>query len=144
MAKKIGHPLVKQFPLEKADPGGDTYVTIRQAKQREQEEHDELYAETSRVWNDQQVGVMELKQRVSMGVVQRREVELTLVDSNILDADGKPLFTFKKNTHGVMSLDMTPTQFREAWGQLDPDDADEIHAKVREMNPQWGPLGKAS
>ena len=139
MPKKISAPLVEKYTLEVTDPSKETYVTIKQARQEQQEIHDNLFSETTRIWNDQSTGgEMRLMQRVSVGEVVRTEVFLTMTDCNIIGPDDQPWFKF-----GPKGLDMDSNAFRAAWGQLDPAIVDEIHEKVRLMNPQWGPQGKA-
>jgi len=141
MAKTIGQPLERTIPLEVWDDSKETFVSVRQARQHEQEKHDNLFAETTRVWNtgDERV---EIKQRVSQGEVMRTEAYLTLTDCNVAEDDGSPVFRFKRDSNGRSMLDMTPQQFEDAWGKLPHELADEIHDKVREVNPQWGPGGK--
>ena len=143
MAKHIGAPLEKTFPLTRWDEKGETTVTIRQARQHEQEKHDNLFAETTRVWDSGEERV-QIKQRVSSGEVIRTEAFLTMAGCNVPDEDGvTPLFQFKIDGNGRSRLDMSPHEFEVAWGKLPPELADEIHDKVREVNPQWGPQGKA-
>jgi len=138
MPKKVSLPITERYPLDKLDPSGETYVTVRQAHQDQQEKHDNLYAETTRIWNDQAGAKMQLMQRVSVGEVIRTEAFLTMVDCNILGPDDLPLFKFDAN-----GLAMDNAKFTTAWGTLDPSWVEEIHEKIRKMNPVWGPEGKA-
>lgn len=137
MPKPISTPLEKQFRLEAWDPEGDSYVTIRQARQWQHEKREDLFAETSRIWREGDLGEVEMKQRVSFSEVMRTEVELTLVDSNLVDENQKPVFKFRKMENGRQILDMTKAEFAYAWGLLEPALAREIHEKVFELNPQW-------
>jgi len=140
MALKIDLPTEKVLKLIKADPTGEAFVTIRQARQAQHEKRGELFAEASRVWtegNDQ----FELKQKVSMEEVRRTEVELTIADCNIEGPDGEPLFKFATNSNNTKRLAMNSLAFAKAWGLLPPEVANEIHEKVVEVNLQWGPDG---
>lgn len=137
MPKPISTPLEKQFRLDKWDPDGDSSITVRQARQWQHEKREELFAETSRVWREGDMGEVELKSRVSFSEVTRTEVFLTLVDSNLPDETGKPIFKFRKDGNGRQILDMTSTEFSYAWGQLEPELCAEIHDKVLEVCPMW-------
>jgi hypothetical protein len=146
MGKQISAPLTERFRLDKYDPDpGDTFVAIKQARQAEQETHDNLFSETTRIWNDRNApgGEMRLMQRVSVGEVIRTEAFLTLIDCNILGLDGQALFKFGQRPNGSTGVTMEPEAFKVAWGQLDAKVVEEIHEKIRKMNPQWGPEGKA-
>ena len=152
MPKPISTPLEKQFRLDKFDPDGDSFVTIRQARQWQHEKREDLFAETSRVWREGEhdLGAVEMKQRVSFSEVMRTEVCLTMVDSNLViqevvrDASGnvvsentKPAFQFAKGPDGRQFLSMTTAEFAYAWGMLEPELCLEIHRKVFEVNPMW-------
>lgn len=150
MPLKLAAPIIKDFPLDKADAlfgndGEPTMVTIRQAKQGAQERRTEVFSEISRVMkmlpqddNDE----VTLKSQWSYEKLKRMEVYLTLVDCNVLGYDGKPLFRFKKDGDGNPILDMTVHEFSKAWNELYPEVAEEIHEKVLEVNLSWvGPLG---
>jgi hypothetical protein len=119
-------------------------VVIRQARQSEQEAHDNLFAETTRIWNDNSTGgEMRIMQRVSVGEVQRTEAFLTLVESNLVHENSQPVFRFGPLATGRSGLIMDSNAFAAAWGALPHEVAAEIHEKVRLVNPQWGPEGKA-
>jgi hypothetical protein len=137
MPKPINAPLEKVFPLKKWDESGETTVTVRACRQREQEAHDNLFAETTRIW-DTGSETVQIKQKISTGEVVRTEVFLTIVDSNIIDESGTPVFRFSTDSLGRSKLAMTAGEFETAWGRLPTELADEIHEKVREMNAQWG------
>lgn len=147
MPIKLIAPLEKTFTLDRSDEllgndGTPTTVTIRQARQAQHEVRSAVYSEVTRVLaRTEDDGKMMLRQSWTMEELARTEVYLSMVDCNILGEDGKPLFNFsKKGDHQY--LDMTTHAFREAWGQLQPQVAAEIHEKVMEVNLTWaGPLG---
>jgi len=141
MAYRISAPLEKDFQLLQTDPAGETTVTIRQATRAAQDRRTDLTAEATRIWNDAEVGKIEVKQRISMADLQRLEVYMTLCGCNIEDADGGALFKFKNDGNGRPHL-ASENQFARAWGQLPDEVASEIHAKVLEVNPQWKPGGE--
>jgi len=141
MAKAITRPIERVLKLEKWAPTAETYVTIRQATQDARAKLYEVYDGATQVVGDDG-RVQEWKLSFRREKAKEVATRLTLVDCNIPDPDGHPLFRFKVATTGRPILDMTPPQFAEAWGQLPPELADEIYQKVLEVNPQWGPEGE--
>jgi len=141
MAYRLTAPLEKTFELLQTDPAGETSVTIRQATRAAQDARMDLTAEASRIWNDAEVGRVEVKQRISLADLQRMEVLMTLCACNIEDEDGQPLFKFKRDSTGRSHL-ASEKQFEHAWGSLPDEVAREIHSKVVEVNPQWGTEGE--
>lgn len=150
MPLKLAHIPEKMFPLDEelvkldypAEDVKDTYVTIKQATRRETEALAELTAEQVRSWNAAGTEIREIF-RFSIPEHQRIEAMLTMVDCNILDPNGEPLFRFKKQKNGELVLSMNSDEFKSVWGKLDDRVANLIHNKVRKMNPQWGPQGEA-
>lgn len=139
MPKAISTPLEKTFKLDQFDPTGETFVIVRQATQAQHERRAELFDEITRIYNDAVAGETQIKQRISVEELKRIEVMLTLAECNILDEDGAtPLFTFVQE-RGRPRLAMTENRFKEAWGKLPTEVAEEIHKKIREVNPTWGP-----
>jgi hypothetical protein len=140
MAFKLSAPIEKRIELNlptDVDPDQDTYVVVAQATQREVERRAELFAVASRIFRDGAKEV-EVKQRWSAYEQHRLEVYLCLADTNILDADGKPMFTFRKEG-GRSRLAMSEEQFKVAWGKLPSVVADAIVEAVLEVNPDWNP-----
>jgi hypothetical protein len=151
MAKPISRPTEKKYLLDKYDPTGEEYVTIRQATQQAHEQMSDLYSEVSRVLRP--VGEtdrpVEIRTRVSQAEVMRRAAWLTIVDCSLtIDAEdpAQPpvlLFKFRKSANGTQFLDMNEQQFlSRAWGLLPPELAEEIYAKVLDLNPMWGASGE--
>jgi len=129
-------PLVKEFHLEKTDEnhkneGDPTIVKIRQVKMGDKKLRDDLYAKFERRFDG---NIVTVSQVVSLDDVQRKEVFLTLADTNITTGDGKTsLFQFEGDRL------KNERDFNMAWARLDQDVAKEIHDKVIEMNPMWNP-----
>ena len=148
MPIKLVHPIESVFVLEISDKhfeneGDPTKITVRQATQGGQEKRSFIYSEVTNIinQNSQFAAEMQLRQRWSLEELKRMECFLTLVQCNISDRDGTDLFRFKLNGDRQV-LDMNENQFKTAWNKLDPIIAAEIHAKVLEVNPDWGgPLG---
>jgi hypothetical protein len=149
MAFKLEAPVVQTFILEKTDTNyglekGDepTTVTLRKATQGQHEYRQQLFATLERRFNDLAPEQTSLVQTANTEELKRLETRLTLVDSNITKEDGKkPLFLSKKGKDGLPELSMDKRGFDEAWALLPPDVAAEIHEKVLELNPMWGPRG---
>ena len=125
------------YRLEKSDveykTDTPTIIEVRLATQGAVEARNELFAEFKREYEGSKVTV---SQRLSFDDVRRKEVFLTLAACNIETEDGKPLFTFSNEC-----LD-DEVKFRNAWNQLPPMVASEIHEKVLESNVVWKNLGE--
>lgn len=143
MPKKIGTPLEKKFRLDRWDKEGDTEIMLRQAKQGAFEFVSSVKIGTSQVYADPRLGRVEVKTPANRAEVIRRMAEATMIGCNILGEDDQPLFRFKQDTAtGRHSLDMTSGDFFVAWSKLDPEIVDEMHEKILEINPMWGPEGE--
>ena len=139
MALQLKTPEQREFPLDKADPTGETKITIKQATTREHTLRAEMWATASRIMRDGMGSEVELKQRISFPEIVRREVFLTLVACNIQAENGEPLFKFAQDsTTSRPYLAMSEDKFAVAWGLLPIEIALEIHSKVIEVNPTWG------
>jgi len=125
------------YRLEKSDveykTDTPTIIEVRLATQGAVEARNELFAEFKREYEGSKVTV---SQRLSFDDVRRKEVFLTLAACNIEAEDGKPLFTFSNER-----LD-DEGKFKNAWNQLPPMVASEIHEKVLESNVVWKNLGE--
>lgn len=152
MPFKISDPIYQTFELVQTDatynPDADepTTVTVRQARQHEHGLRMDQWNKYERKYsqlNPQEVSII---QELSYEAIKMLEARMSLVESNILAEDGKKLlFKSVKDETGHPKLDMTKSEFEEAWGSLPPDVAAEIHRKVLEVNPMWaGALGEAS
>jgi len=146
MPLKLVAPIEETFVLEKSDAkfgndGEPTRVTIRQATQSHNEKRSAIFSEVTRVM-DQDVNneEIQLRQRWSLEELKRIEIFLTMIDCNILNEAGKPLFNFR-STKTSQELDMSLQEFSAAFGKLPPEVAQEIHDKVLKVNLTWaGPL----
>jgi len=125
------------YRLEKSDveykTDTPTIIEVRLATQGAVEARNELFAEFKREYEGSKVTV---SQRLSFDDVRRKEVFLTLAACNIETEDGKPLFVFSNER-----LD-DEGKFKNAWNQLPPMVASEIHEKVLESNVVWKNLGE--
>jgi hypothetical protein len=138
-------PTVKDYTLSRSDklfgvPENEpTRVTIRQGKQRAHERRAALFSQIVReMTKNESEDVVRLIQRFSFEELKRIEVFLTLAACNILDEGGRLLFKF--NAQGNIS----EGDFNDAWYQLDPSVAQEIHECVLDLNVDWRPEGEAS
>lgn len=145
MALKLTAPIEESFVLERSDKKfkneeEPTRIGVRQATQGQQEQRARVFAEISRVIENEDIfgtAAMSIRQSWSMEELKRVEVFLTLSSCNIEGPDGKPLFRFN---NGKLSMD--EGQFRDAWYMLPPSVADEIHEKVLEVNLMWSGRGE--
>jgi hypothetical protein len=151
MPAKISMPIYarKELPITDQSYGceGDpSYVIIKQARQHEQIKRQDLFKRLERSWNSSDdPNTIHLVQDISMEMVWREEAYMTLVECNLVDADGKILFPSTQTKNGHPQLTMDRAAFEAAWGDLFPDINREIIAKIHEVNPQWGgPLGEVS
>lgn len=142
MALKLSSPTTEDFYLVRAeelygDGNGDpSKITIRQATQGDHERRSRVFAEISRVVeNEMDIGTtsVQLRQRWSMEELKRVEVFLTLAGCDIIGSDGSPLFRF--NTKGRVA--MSEQDFFRAWASLPPEVAREIHDAVLKVNFMW-------
>lgn len=145
MPLKLIAPVYKTFTLERADEtygvkGEETSVMIKQAAQHEHEQRQDLFSTLERKFKDLDPDEISIVSRFSMEELKRQEVWLTLVGCNITDEKGKSLFPTKKIKGGHPALAMRKHEFSQAWGQLPPDVATEIHEKVLEVNLMWSGL----
>ena len=137
MALKLAAPIEKECKLEETDKHFETEGTtilILQASQKEHEKRSSMFSEIIRRVERDEEGNQSISfvERFCVPELMRVEARLTIVESNIEDEKGKPLF--KKN--------MSHTAFDRAWGKLPPLVAYEIHSKILEVNPDWVPLGE--
>lgn len=134
-------PVVEDFKIV-ADPEGEARVTIRQATTGDHLRRADLFADTSRVWNDDEYGQVELKQKWNRLEQHRMEAWLTITSlTGIIDEDtGKEIFPTRQHPKtGVEYLAMSKQEFFDAWDRLPTDLTDEIHGYILEVNPQWDP-----
>ena len=151
MPIQLQAPRYETFVLEKTDKkygdgnGEPTKVTIKQALRHEHDTRNRLFAKVERRWSQDDDQTVRLVQEIAMVDVYAEEAWLTVVECNILDADGELMFPSKKGKNGHPALSMTRGAFMEAWGRLFPDINEEIIEKIHEVNLLWaGPLGEAA
>lgn len=129
-------PVVKDFKLD-SDPEGKATVTIRQARTGDTSRRGELFAETTRIWNDEDFGQVQLKQKWNIHEQRLLEAQMTVVCVlGIEDEEGNPLFRTHDTPDGPR-LRMSAQEFEAAWNLLPDDVSLEIHRYILEVNPQW-------
>lgn len=144
MPLELAPPLEEEFELERTDQrfgikDGSTTVTIKQATQRGHEKRAALFSNIVReLSSNDEADMVRLIQRFSFEELKRIESYLTMAGCNILDENGKPLFRFDAKGR------IPEGKFNDAWGQLPPLVAEEIHEKVLEVNVDWQPEGEVS
>jgi hypothetical protein len=148
MALQLPDPMELQqtIKLLKADPSGETFVVVKQATTGEDAAISALWAKTAWEFDDEQRGKVKQYNDVSRAQIMAEQVRLTLLDCNITDHKGKPLFT-KVDP----SAQRQQGTFYPAWEQLPSAWSEEIYEAVLVANPQWRPereaqqqLGEAS
>lgn len=131
-------PITKQFPL-KGDETGLSTVTIRQIKTADLVQLGDLFSEQTQVWDDAELGKMQLKNKWNPQALKQERAYRTLVAADISSEEtGESLFKFKQTKNGP-ELDMSRKDFIEAWGSLDAELTDEIYDYVVEVNPVFNP-----
>jgi len=136
MALNLPDPttLEQTIKLLKADPTGDTFVRVKQATTGDNAQRSLLWAKTSLEWDDKAQGRVRQYNEISQAQIMAEEVWLTLLECNIGDEDGKPVFP---------NIDIRARRpkdnFLTAWNSLPFEWAQEIHEAVLEANPQWNP-----
>ncbi len=143
MARYSRKPVVKTFKL-KTDPDGKAEVVIRQARNIDTERRGDLFADTTAIIEGRTTSAL----RQHWNIHEQRKVEAGLVivsitgiemaESDDLDAKVVPMFRTKDTPDGPR-LDMSQSEFFEAWGQLSDEMVREIHSYVLVTNPHWNP-----
>jgi len=140
MALKLPDPLEMEqtIKLLKADPTGETWVRIKQATTGEDAMLSLLWAKTAYEFDDAAKGKVKQYSEVSRAQVQAEAVRLTLLESNILGHNEKPLFP--PVDHAARR---DPQRFLRAWESLPAPWSQECYDAVLQVNPQWRPGGEA-
>jgi len=141
MPVKLIAPLIKTFTLEATDKkysndGDPTTVTVRQARKKQDIERQAYFDTMRREWDSAEPDKVALVTNIGLQALMQLEVWLTLCECNLLNVDGSVLFPSKQEDNEPV-LAMKRSEFDKAWGALPGDIADEIHAKVLEVNPVW-------
>ena len=146
MPIKLTAPLEQEFILKETDryfklseSEEPTRIRIKQATQSANERRERVFKTIfhNTVGEDNEISY---NSDWTMLELKRTEAYLTLVDCNIQDENGKPLFKFKKKGD-TQILNMTEAEFAIAWGKLLPMIIDEIIGYVHEVNVSWASGG---
>lgn len=134
MAMRLPDPasLESQIKLMKSDPTGETWVRVKQATTGDNYVRSGLWANAALEWDDAHQGKVKQYTQVSAAEIVAVEVRLALLESNIEDENGKPLFPALRpgERRDIRS-------FEAAWSKLPLGWADEIYEAVLAVNPQW-------
>lgn len=133
--KIASYPTTKDFKLLKSDPSGETFVTVRQATAGDEIRISNLFAEQTQIWDDAEVGRVQLKRKWNFDERKRFIAYLTMVGCNIETEEGEPLFRFTGGPNP--RLNMSQADFFKAWDMLPQNVADEIYDCILQLNPQW-------
>jgi len=156
----IKPPIEYEFDLELSDKelgnesGDPSRVTIKQAREGEHLLRSNLWKKfEQRMDLDGGFGV---QREVSPGEVKRKEVFLTMTDCNLTVQMPKPKKVVKKKAKDEPAKDepefenvplfkfpLIEADFNTAWAALPPILANEIHAKVLEVNLTWASEGES-
>jgi hypothetical protein len=130
-------PIIQDFKLL-CDEDEQAMVTIRQSRTGDTIRRAELFSETTRVWDDDQFGRVEFKQKWNGYEQRRMEAYLTVIGViGINDEMGNPMFKSVETPDGPR-LDMSMNDFFKAWDLLPDNVTKEIHDYVIQVNPHWG------
>ena len=139
-------PLMKEFPL-KCDESGEAYVKVRQAREGENAERDDMFSTITRVFEVPEIDGVQVDGNVKLETSQnptktrRKEAYLTLASiRGITDEAGNELFRHSGTVDGDMVRGaMSESEFNRVWNRLPPDAVSEIMGYVYELNPTWDP-----
>lgn len=142
MAKRISMlPTLVTRQLFKADPSGESTVTIRQATTEDAIDLGVLFETTTQEYDDAELGKSKVTRSLNVETLKMARAFRTLAGSNLVktDADNKesPLFVFKETPVGPRPV--SEFEFEQAWGYLSIEDAEDIYAQVVAVNPRWDP-----
>ncbi len=134
----IGIVLSDKIHLTEWDPDGDSYVVFRRPTRRETEALAALFMNNPVQWNEDGRTVTQLT-RTSVAVVDREEVKLCMVECNVPDENGKPLFRpgiSCRPPDGYLT-ETIETKFYRAWGDVPDELAEEIARELRRWHPPF-------
>jgi len=136
-------PVVRTYNLQwKPDPdydGEPGTITIRQANTYDSERLADETAERTMVWRDDETGkAVEERYRWNSLTRNRIQAYFTIVESNLEDEEGKPIFKSRVEDE-ITTLNMSQSAFDKMWGKLPGELTLEIHEYIIDMNPQWDP-----
>ena len=133
-------PVTKEFQLN-TDPDGKATVVIRQAREGENTDREEMFGTVRRIYdmNDDFVDDVTLETSENKKKTRRREAYLVLGSvTGIEDEDGKELFKSKDSVDGKSVRNaMSEPAFSLACNMLPPETIEEIMEYVYEVNPMW-------
>lgn len=139
---KIKSKAVSQsFHLE-TDPDGEAVVTVRQAREGETQERNDMLSTVSRVYESRtDNALMKLEQSVNRRKLMRKEAYITLGGvTGVVNEDGEEIFKSKDSVDGPSVRGaMSETAFNMVWDRLPTEVATEIVSFVYVVNPTWDP-----
>jgi hypothetical protein len=132
--------IVKTFDLTKSDSlygneAGGTTVTVRQATQSQNERIEALNKKIRRIYNAQNPSETVVESDFSISELFRVQAMCVMIGCNIEDENGKPLFP--PEILATKEKEADEKKFRNSWGQLPTDVANEILEKIYEVNISW-------
>ncbi len=129
--------IMKTFHLE-YDIEGNTSVSIRQATTADKIVIADLFAEQTQIWEDADVGKIQMKRKWNPEALKQARAFATLVGADLEDDDGNPIFRFG-NTKNGPELSMQKVEFNRAWGSLPIELTEEIYKLILKVNTDWDP-----
>ena len=133
--------VIQSFNLT-TDPDGEAVVTVRQAREGETQERNDMLSTVSRVYESRvDNALMKLEQSVNRRKLMRKEAYLTLANvTGVVTEDGEEVFKSKETVDGPsVRGGMSETAFNLVWDRLPPEVATEIVSFVYAVNPTWDP-----
>lgn len=133
MAMKVPAVEIEQVPLDE-----DTFVTFQRPRRWEREQISRMRAQAVLEWPE---GERIVRQRdiVPEDVLDSERVCLCLVDSNLCDEDGEPIFVPGKSCRQAKKslTDRAKAGFYEKWHELPDDVAELIIQKLQDWHPPF-------
>lgn len=134
MSYKLAVPLVSVVTYG-FDPDGETTGTYRQPTRYQVALHQQALGRDSRALSTTEG--MAFINPVSLEEARAIEVWLTLIDCNLQNNKGKPLFKFTKKGSKT-ELEMTWDEFWIAWGTIaEPEVARQLWEGAMDVAPDW-------
>lgn len=132
-------PIIQNFKLE-CDPEGIADFTVCQARNSQDILRNEVVGRVTRLM-DVSDGRPRLQFDQNDLRLYAREVYLTLsAVSGVKNEKDEEVFKSEKDPDGIYRVNeaMSEEEFLNAWDKLPKEAREEIHTRVREVNPQWG------
>jgi hypothetical protein len=128
-----------KIPLKVWDPSGETYVRFQRPSRFEAEQLDTIRARAEIVWSTAEQGTVRQRDMTPLSVQESEMVAMCLVESNLPDDNGDPVFVPGKTCRqsGVPLTERARGGFFGKWHGSDF--PDELAQEIIEALVEWHP-----